>query len=636
MDPIERDERLQLLELLTEQADLAIFFLDPDGVVESWSPAAERLKGYAAEEIIGQSFSRFYTQEAQEEGTPERLLEEARRNGRAHDENWRVRKDGTRFWADITITALRGRDGKLRGFAKITRDLTARRLAEEQVRVAKEELAITLQSIGDALMATDRHGRVTRMNPVAEALTGWKAADALGQPLETVFRIVNEESRATVENPVGRVLREGVVVGLANHTILISRDGKELPIADSAAPIRDAGNIVGVVLVFHDQTPERKVQEERVVRLAAEQASRVRDEFLAMLGHELRNPLAPIVTALRIMKLRDNGTFLKEREIIERQVQHMVRLVDDLLDVSRIAQGKVLLKKAPVDLSGVLHRAIDMAAPLFEKRRQHFALEAPGEPIWVLGDDARMVQIFVNLLNNAAKYTGIGGNIRVQARQEGDEVEIEVSDDGSGISPELMPRIFDLFTQGFQGADRSSGGLGIGLSVVRSLVELHGGKVTARSPGTGAGSTFTVRLPLMAEEASRESSSPAAAQAVPLRRKRRVLLVDDNEDALESLSELLSAAGHQVSIAEDGPRALKRIFEQPPEIAVLDVGLPVMDGYELARRIRAELGERAPKLVALTGYGQAVDRARSATAGFAVHLVKPVDPDHLLEAIDSL
>jgi PAS domain S-box-containing protein len=635
MTPIERAERLRLLDLLTEQVDLAIFFLSPDGIVESWNPGAQRMKGYSEAEIVGQPLSRFYTPEDVAAGVPERVLKQAREQGRVQHEGWRIRKDGSRFWADAVVTALRDADGRLEGFAKITRDLTKRKRAEEAIHRAKEELAVTLHSIGDALIATDAAGRVTRMNPVAESLTGWPLSEAAGRPLDSVFRIVNEESRATVENPVERVLREGIVVGLANHTVLISRDGTERPIADSAAPIHANESVEGVVLVFRDQTHERKVEQERIERVAAEQANRAKDEFLAMLGHELRNPLAPIVTALQLMKLRDGTRFSKEREVIERQVEHMVRLVDDLLDVSRIARGKFALKRVSVDLLEVLARAVDTVSALLEQRRQHLTVDAQAPAVRVEGDEDRLVQIFVNLLTNAAKYTNVAGHVRVRLLKN-DGATVEIIDDGVGIPAELLPHVFDLFTQGEQGADRSRGGLGIGLSLVRSLVELHGGTVHAASQGPGRGSTFTVRLPILAGDSPRVETQPVSGLPLSVKRKRRILVVDDNADALALIAEALATAGHDVRTALDGPRAIEVAAEFLPEIAILDIGLPVMDGYELANRIREDLRDRAPTMIALTGYGQSTAREQSVGAGFVHHLLKPTDVQELLQCIDSL
>ncbi|MFL5310828.1 MAG: ATP-binding protein [Myxococcales bacterium] len=373
----------------------------------------------------------------------------------------------------------------------------------------------------------------------------------------------------------------------------------------------------------------------RYAREQAEAASTAKDEFLAMLGHELRNPLSPILTALELMKLRGDGRISREQDVIDRQTRHLIRLVDDLLDVSRITRGKVELRKQPVEVRDVLAKATEMASPLLEQRRHHFDVHAPPRGLRLDADEARLAQVVANLLTNAAKYTEPGGHISLIARREGDEAVIEVRDDGIGISAGLLPRVFDLFVQGRQSSDRAEGGLGIGLALVRNLVALHGGTVEARSAGLGKGSTFVVRLPALA--AARRVEAPARSPLASLRSDtgaQRILIVDDNDDARMLLGEILEQAGHEVCAAESGPAALAIVEEFAPDVAVLDVGLPAMDGYELGSRLRALLGASAPTLVALTGYGQEADRARSEAVGFVAHLVKPLEASQLVAVID--
>jgi len=345
-----------------------------------------------------------------------------------------------------------------------------------------------------------------------------------------------------------------------------------------------------------------------------------------MLGHELRNPLAPIVTALGLLKAR--GTvWTKEHAVIERQVAHMSRLVDDLLDVSRITRGALEIHRDVVQLDDVITRATEMAAPLFERHRHQVKVDVAGG-LRIRGDGVRLAQVFCNLLTNAAEYTPNGGIVSVTARRAGEEIVVDVSDNGRGISPELAPRIFDLFVQGPRTIDRGEGGLGLGLAIASSLTSLHGGRIVAHSDGEGRGSTFTVRLPAhdAAEAAAVGDGPPPAVRGPSL----RVLVVDDNSDATEMLSGLLTTSGHTVETAADGQQALDLLETFDADVALLDIGLPVMDGLELARRIRARKGANAPLLVAVTGYGQAEDVARSRAAGFAHHLVKPVDPSVLL------
>jgi CheY-like chemotaxis protein/anti-sigma regulatory factor (Ser/Thr protein kinase) len=343
--------------------------------------------------------------------------------------------------------------------------------------------------------------------------------------------------------------------------------------------------------------------------------------------------MAPILTALQLLKLRGESTPVKEHEIIERQVNHMKHLVDDLLDVSRITKGKLELKKKPLDLRMVLAKAIEIASPLLEQRNHTFELETPSHPVGVDGDEARLTQVLANLLTNAAKYTNPGGKIRVAVVEQGDHVEVAVSDNGTGIEPELLPRVFELFVQGYRSSDRSTGGLGIGLTLVHKLTELHGGTVSAHSEGPGKGSTFKVRLPCISLVRSQPEVPRRTTGISMTAEPRRILLVDDNEDALVLLAEALQVAGHVVRTAIDPAQALQVLEEFKPDLAILDIGLPVMDGYELAQRIREQLDGGTPRLFALSGYGAQTDRERSRKAGFSAHFVKPVDVKQLIESI---
>jgi signal transduction histidine kinase len=390
-------------------------------------------------------------------------------------------------------------------------------------------------------------------------------------------------------------------------------------------PIRAAhGAIEGIVVVVYEVTELARA------RAAAEAASRAKDEFLAMLGHELRNPLAPIMTAVELMGL--SGSAPRERMIIDRQVRHVMRLVDDLLDVSRIASAKITLSREPLDISDVLADAIETASPMLEHRAHRLRVTAPPGKLFVDGDRVRLAQVVGNLLTNAAKYTDTGGEIEVTATPFGTEAIIAVRDNGQGLSPELLPRVFDLFAQGTRTIERSQGGLGLGLAIVKNLVALHGGTVSAESDGAGLGSVFTVRLPRIAppadaDGAGRESGDSSATAGTGL----RVLVVDDNQDGADLLDELLRSMGHTTRVAYDGLEGVKAAAELEPEVALIDIGLPVMDGYEVAKKLRELLGP-SPRLIAVTGYGQASDRARALEAGFDHHIVKPVE----LSSLSSL
>lgn len=1199
-----RRESEQLRLLVQGTSEYAIFMLDPEGQVATWNAGAERIKGYRADEIIGQHFSRFYPQEAIDRGWPKHELEVARAEGRFEDEGWRLRKDGSRFWANVVITALWDEQHKLRGFSKVTRDLTsrkqaeenalrlveeatARRVAEENARVIQEQrerLHVTLESIGDAVISTDAEGRVDYLNPVAERLIGWRTEEASHRTLSDVFRIVNEETRQSVENPALRALKEGVVVGLANHSVLIARDGTERPIDDSAAPIRDAGgNIIGSVLVFRDISEKKQAQqvvresesrfrglmeqapfsiqvftpggrtvrvnraweelwgltldqvadynvledpqleakgilpylrrafagqpttipgiqydpnvtipnrtkhqdplrwvaamayplkdeagrvrevvlvheditahrraeaavveseeklrlladtipqlawmakpdghifwynrrsyeytgmtqeqldgwgwqalldpdvsskvldgwkgaiasgepfemvfplkgaddqfrpfltrvnplkgedgrvrywfgtntditdqmraeialresEQRFRQLAdampqivwtarpdgqidyqnrrwyeftglsestgndgwgqilhpddaspaaeswatslhsgnpfemevrlldrrrqfyrwhlirtvavhddagavahwfgtstdidgqkrAEESSRFlaeasaalagvvdyestlqkvanlavpyfadwsavdvtnddgtlrrlavahqnaekiglahelmqqyppdpqapvgafavlrtgnpeivseitddmlvqgtkderhlhlirslglrsyicvplvvsgdpfgvltfataesgrtytdadlalandlanragvaienfrlyealrdadrrKDEFLATLAHELRNPLAPIRNSLQILKMPrlDAATVERSREMMERQVHHLVRLVDDLLDVSRVMRGKIELRRECIELATVVARAVETVQPLVDAQGHDLSVRLPNESMLLDADPVRLAQVVGNLLTNAAKYTEPRGRIWLTADRDGDMAVLRVRDNGIGITPTMLPRIFELFMQADHASTKSQGGLGIGLTLVKNLVQMHNGSVEAKSAGLGQGSEFIVRLPISVQAiAQLRDGGTGQQQSAPTPAGHRLLIVDDNQDAANSLAMLLKLQGHEVRVAHNGPAALEITKGYTPDVVFLDIGMPGMDGYEVARRLRQQAGLENVVLAALTGWGQKEDRRRTSEAGFDHHLVKPPEP----------
>jgi PAS domain S-box-containing protein len=362
-----------------------------------------------------------------------------------------------------------------------------------RVRASETRLAITLRSIGDAVIATDEHAIVSMLNPVAEKLTGWPQSEAVGKPLHEVFSIINEETRLTQESPVDKVLREGRIVGLANHTMLIRRDQQETAIEDSAAPILDdAGHTTGVVLVFRDATHERAVKK------ALRDADRRKDEFLATLAHELRNPLAPIRQAAGAAghPSASDEQVQWSLGVIRRQVAHMARLLDDLLDVSRITRGKLDMRTARVPLKAIVDSAVEISQPAMAAGKHQLTVELPDEPLELEVDALRIAQVLGNLLTNAAKYTKAGGQVRLTAERDGDDVLVRVIDNGIGLAPEDMPRIFEMFTQVSQTPDRPNTGLGIGLALAKALVELHGGDIEVHSRGPGQGSEFVVRLAL--------------------------------------------------------------------------------------------------------------------------------------------
>jgi PAS domain S-box-containing protein len=622
-----------LFRLLVESVqDYAIFLLDPTGRIATWNAGAQRFKGYTAGEIIGRHFSVFYPASEIAAGKCEYELEVAAREGRFEDEGWRVRKDGSRFWANVVITALRDRAGTLIGFGKVTRDLTDRKAAEERRRIQDERFALLVGSVKDyALLILDPAGNVTTWNAGAEQIKGYTASEIIGSHFSRFYP--EDDVRAgKCEHELEVAAREG---RFEDEGWRVRKDGSRFWANVVISAVRDdLGNLIGYSKVTRDLTERRRAEEEASARKAAEQASRTKDEFLAMLGHELRNPLAPIVSAIQLLKLSGNQKSAREYQVIERQVKQMVRLVDDLLEVSRISRGKIALKRKPFDLRDALAKATEIALPLIDQKRHDFEVKVPSYPLIVDGDDARLTQVFANLLNNAAKYTNAGGRIVLIVRHDKTHVTVEVQDNGIGIDPTLLPRVFELFVQGYQDAGRAEGGLGIGLTLVRSLVLLHGGDVEARSGGLHAGSTFIVRLPSVDQPLEAEPEPSVLTAAAPSKR-RQILIVDDNEDARMLLADVLAAFGHKVESAADGPAALAMLEVFKPDVAILDIGLPGMDGYELATRIREMPGHPKLRLLALTGYGQPRDVTHTKAAGFDVHLVKPIDVQRLLAHIVS-
>jgi PAS domain S-box-containing protein len=511
-------------------------------------------------------------------------------------------------------------------------------------------LEAILDSVDASVWAVRRDGHVCYGN------RHWW--DYSGLSLETGghagwLRLVHPDEKAVAQAQWDEALRGGDA-GEARYRLRRARDRayhwhlcRVLPVAATAGGcagwVTVATDVHALMLLtvdMHNELAARDAGEEDQAELLAEQRAtraqaeiniRAKDEFLALLGHELRNPLAPIVVALQLLRMRGAADQVRELSIIERQVQHLVRLVDDLLDVSRITRGTIRLRKERIEVAALVSKAVEMASPLLEQREQHLLVDVPATDCQLDADCERLAQVVANLLTNAAKYTPPHGHIHVTAAREADSgtVTIRVRDDGRGMAPELLATIFDMFVQDIRPIDRSEGGLGLGLTLVRTLVELHGGSVTAHSAGPGRGSEFVVHLPLAGVvPAVASEATPSAPIEIS---GRRVLIVDDNADVVEVMAELLRLTGYQVAVALDAPEALRIAGRFQPEVAVLDIGLPVMDGYELARRLRLE--NPALRLVAVTGYGQAEDRERSRAAGFQEHLVKPVDPDELLALV---
>jgi PAS domain S-box-containing protein len=601
-------------------------------------------------------------------GTPVDRLVRFRTKGSAADR-----------WSRVHATDVRDARGELSYIVNLFRDITEERAAAQRQVL----LALASQELAKSLDYQETLKTVARL--AVPAVADWCTVDMFSgervlqlaaahvDPAKlAIVREIHQRYEYTSNESLGanRIRRSGQIFWvreIPSEMVLsaASDDGhhgllRQLGLRSYlGAPLKRGNEVIGV-LTFVMAESHRLFEEEDVrfatalaerasiaienARLYGEaeqgrranaEANRLKDEFLAVLGHELRNPLAPISTALEVMALRDSHAHVRERAIIARQVRHLSRLVDDLLDVSRITRGQVDLERSRVAVSEVVGHAIEMSSPLLEERYHRLEVSLDGS-LQVVGDPARLAQVVANLVMNAAKYTDPNGQITVRTARDGPSVLISVQDNGVGISPQMMPRIFELFVQERQTSDRSKGGLGLGLSIARNLVQAHGGTLSARSEGLGRGSMFEVRLPAADVDATQPASGARTSRAPTKASGTRVLLVDDNADALEVMAEALKESGYDVSCAKDGPKALEAAARSAPHVAVLDIGLPVMDGYELARRIRGAPGLEAVKLVALTGYGQSTDRERASEAGFHGHLVKPVSLDRVIAMIEQL
>ena len=600
--------------------DYAIFLLDREGNIVSWNRGAELLKGYAAHEIIGQHFSVFYPREATERRWPEQELKMAAETGRLEDEGWRLRKDGSRFWADVIITALRDSEGELRGFSKVTRDLTERRRQDETLRQSEQRFRLLVNGVRDyAMCMLDPEGRITSWNSGGERIAGYSAQEIVGRhfstlyPQESIARQLPEQELAMAREH-GRFEQEG----LRQH-----KDGTPFWAHAVLNPVYDReGMLVGYASLTRDLSDRKRA-------LELEKAERQTTEFLAALAHELRNPLAPIANALHLMSLRPavDATEQWAREVLQRQSAQMAQLLDELLDVARITRSAIVLDRQPLDLRRLIHAAVAAAMPGMQARGHRVALEIDeSQPLVVLGDEARLMQVLRNLLSNAAKYTPEAGRVQVSAHREAGTVLVGVRDNGIGMDPSLLRSAFDLFKQTEQAGSRPQGGLGVGLTLVHRLVQLHGGTVEARSAGIDRGSEFIVRLPASAALAPRPVRE-VSERAVP----RRVLVIDDNDDAAQALRLLLERDGHEVRVAHDGMAGLALAREYKPEYLLLDIGLPRVSGLDIAASVRRDPELGRTTIVAITGYGELHDRARSAAAGIDHHLTKPVEFSALRE-----
>ncbi|AEG93269.1 hybrid sensor histidine kinase/response regulator [Ramlibacter tataouinensis] len=626
-------ELAELHRLMTEEIkEVAVFFMNTEGIITTWNRAAEDMKGYTPQDAIGSHLGLLYTEEDRARGWPEHNLGEARKHGFYREESWRRRKDGRLFWARIALTALRDRTGQLVGFSKVTMDLTDHKLLESCVN-EREEIRRILHAANAGMWTW--HPASDRIDVSADflGLLG-HAHGPTTMSLPEWMAFVDPQDRELVARRFETARASGADEPLVMDVRLCKKDGScrwfHVRADWSRASPQQPYALSGVNVDIHDL----KTAEEELRRAFGKlkEADKRKDEFLAMLAHELRNPLAPIRSAAELLKRIDvaEPRVRKTSEIIARQVDHMTHLVDDLLDVSRVTRGVATLDKEPLDVRHIVMDAVEQVDPLLRTRRHELALQLSPETAVVYGDHKRLVQVMANLLNNAAKYTPEGGRIQLRTQVRGaQEVVLEVIDNGIGMEPELAARAFELFAQAERTPDRSSGGLGLGLALVKSLVELHGGSVHCSSEGAGKGSCFSVGLPLVSAQVA--APAPQLPEAAPqsIQQRLRVMVVDDNADAAHMLAMFLEADGHQVQVEHDARQALERARVDPPDVCLLDLGLPDMDGNELARQLKSHAETAGAVLVAVTGYGGEHDRTEALAAGFSQHLVKPVDPAQL-------
>jgi PAS domain S-box-containing protein len=613
-----RQSEQRFRTLVENVRDYAIFLLDTDGFVVTWNEGARHVKGYEAREIIGSHISRFYTPEDLKRGWPQHELSVATLEGRFEDEGWRLRKDGSRFWANVVITALRDRTGTLIGFSKITRDLTERRRHEQALAESEERFRLLVEGVADyAIVMLDTQGFVSSWNTGAERMIGYRPAEVMGRHFSHFYT-----SEAIAGNePWRQLIAATEPGGISEEGWRARRDGTYFWAGSVLTAINDAeGHHRGFVLVIQDLTQRRHAES------LADMTSRMH-EFIAMLAHELRNPLAPIRNAIELMGRRGLGDPALEsmRQMIERQAGHLTRIVDDLLDVNRIAHGRLSIGKEPIDLADVLQRAIETSRPLIDSRGHRLEVDIPAPPLEVEGDALRLTQVMINLLNNAAKYTPRGGEIRLSVSERETDVEIRVRDTGRGIAREDREKIFDLFAQLNPDGNGAEGGLGVGLALVRRVVELHGGTVRVMSEGLGRGSEFVVRLPVARQRRLQVVAGGASPEKPASIARLRVLVVDDNRDAADSFHFLLEEMGQEVFTVYDGPTALDAAERLRPQVVMLDIGMPGMSGYEVAPELKSRLKADAPVIVAVTGWGQEVDKQQAKDAGIDYHFAKPVD-----------
>jgi PAS domain S-box-containing protein len=617
----------ELFRLMADSVqDYAIFLLDTSGNIATWNAGAKLIKQYAAAEIIGRHFSVFYTEDDINRGWPAHELALADKTGRFEDEGWRVRKDGSRFWANIIITPLRDESGKLLAYSKITRDLSERKRYEERLRQSEEHFRLLVEGVQDyAIYMLDPDGLVSSWNAGATRIKGYEDHEILGSHFSRFFSAEDiKEGKPEAELAMARIHGRAEDEGWR-----IRKNGGRFWAGVILTALYDSkGKLRGFAKVTQDLTQRKHAE-------ALEFARHNLNEFIAILAHELRNPLAPIRSAVHLMTAAGqmDNRHAQIIKIIDRQSGQLMRIVDDILDVSRVTRGNLTIIKNRIAVSDLLTRAVETAHPGIIAQEHTLIIDTDNAPPYIIGDEIRLAQALTNILNNACRYTPRGGTITVKIFTVGEDAHaqcmISIKDTGEGIDPAFIRSIFGLFIQGSNKSKSSAAGLGVGLALARSIVELHHGTITASSEGTGKGSEFLIQIPVSLstqQKPLRPAESPV--QAI------RILVVDDNADAAVLLTSYLSSLGHDVMTAYSGEEALGKFASQMPNLVLLDIGMPGMNGLELARRLRALQGDSQTYIVAITGWNKPEDEQLSKEAGIDLHLIKPVEPGQLNEVLE--
>ncbi|HUJ13048.1 MAG TPA: PAS domain S-box protein [Thermoanaerobaculia bacterium] len=643
----------ELALFIKDVVDYAMFLLGPNGEIRSWNLGATRIMGYEAEEAVGSNFSRFYTPEDLASDKPGRELREAREAGRVEVEGWRVRKDGTRFWANTIITALRGSDGQLRGFVKITRDMTNHRMAEETLRRSEEMFRLLVASVQDyAIFMLDPEGRVTTWNHGAERIKGYTPEEIIGKHFSAFY---TPEDRAA-HKPEHNLELARTHGSMEDEGWRVRKDGTRFWANVVITAVHDdSGVLRGFAKVTRDVTSRRDAEEtrralfeQREARLraeeakhraetsfrAAQEANRAKDEFLMTLSHELRTPMTAIIGWSRMLPSIPPGDpmFPEAIRSIARSATLQAKLIDDVLDVSRIVSGKLRLEVAEVDLHGILRSATDAVRPSADAKGIQLVSSIAPDIGTATVDPTRLQQIVWNLLSNAVKFTPRGGSVELSASRSDTSIQISVKDTGEGIDPDFLPHVFEPFKQAESPSTRVHGGLGLGLSIVRYLAEAHGGTASAESSGRGKGARFTVTLPAVAVRLSGDDAAQVRSRKImPPLHGRQILVVDDDREGRELVAAALRYAGADVVAVDSAAAALSYVANQSPDLILTDIAMPEMDGYALQRKLRERDDLARTKIVALTAFPASAVSANEEE--FDSYLRKPIDPFELTEKI---